>query len=283
MWYVNESGNVEYGALTDRFAAATSLMKTCYEEGLISKEFATDTDSSMATRDWVTGKSGILLYKATPVLMQELIENDPNANPVPLTPFATAYGVNSFHQSSLVNSYVMISSQCDNPEVAIKYLDWLLSDGWFVLENGLEGTHYNLDEDGYPVAVETDEVNEQMRYSSAYILLSQSKVTAESIMATAAKDPLSQKIAELEVKSMEANNRFTYRRDIPREPDVSDYGILYADWSMIEKQLMVHAITGGSEYTIADMMNDLHSEWDALGGKEITQKVQNWYNENFLN
>ena len=281
LWYIDENNNVEYGVLTDRFAAATALMKTCYEEGLISKEFATDTDSTIATRNWVTGKSGILLYKASPVLMQELLEKDPNANPVPLAPFSTAWGTNALHQSSLVNSYVMISSQCDNTRAAIQYLDWLLSDGWFVLENGLEGTHYNLDNQGFPVAVETDEVNAQMRYSSAYVLLSQNKVTPESIMSTAAKDPMSQRIAALEVQSMNVNGSLTYRRDISREPDVSEYGILYADWSLIEKQLMIRAITGGDNYSVNDMMKDLHNEWNALGGESVTKQVQAWYNSTY--
>ena len=283
MWYVDKNGNVEYGTLTERFAGATSLMKTCYDEGLISKEFATDTDGSIATRNWVSGKSGILLYKATPVLMQELLENDPTANPVPLAPFSTAWGMNSFHQSALNNAYIVISSQCDNTEAAVKYLDWLLDEGWFTLENGLEGTHYNLDENGYPVAVETDEINAQMRYTSAYVLLSQSKVTPDSIMATAAKDSMSQKIAALEVMSMEVNGGFTYRRDVAREPDVSEYGILYADWSMIENQLMIRAITGGSEYCVEEMMEDLNKEWNSLGGQIVIEKVQAWYDATYSN
>ena len=281
MWYVDENGNMEYGVLTDRFAAATTLMKTCYDEGLISKEFATDTDSTIATRNWVTGKSGILLYKASPVLMQELLENDPNANPVPLAPFSTAWGPNALHQSSLVNSYILISSQCENTRAAIQYLDWLLSEGWFVLENGLEGTHYNLDEQGFPVAVETDEVNAQMRYASAYVLLSQNKVTPESVMATAAKDSMSQRIASLEVQSMDVNGDLVYRRDISREPDVSDYGILYADWSLIEKRLMIRAITGEDKYSVNDMMRELQNEWNTHGGESVTKQVQDWYNSTY--
>lgn len=277
LWYITENGTVEYGVLTERFSAATSLMKTCYDEGLVSKEFAIDTDSSLATQNWVNGNSGILLYKASPVLIQELLENDPSANPVPLAPFTTVYGLNGLHQSEMLNAFVVISSQCENPKAAIKYLDWLLSDGWFVLENGIEGIHYNLNEDGYPVAVATDEVNEQMRYSSAYILLSQKTITAESILATAAQDEMSQKIAQLEVLSMEVNSAYSYRRDLPRTPDVKEYGLLYADWSMIERQLMIRAITGGTAYGVEDMMTDLRSEWENLGGVTVTEQIQHWY------
>ena len=281
MWYLNENGDVEYGVLTDRFAAATALMKTCYDEGLISREFATDTDRSIATHSWVNGNSGILLYKASPVVIRELLENDPTANPVPLAPFATAYGCNGFYQSALVNAYVMISSQCSNPESAIKYLDWLLSDGWFVLENGLEGIHYNLDENGLPVAVENDEVNAQMRYTSAYVLLSQNKVTAKSIMANAAKDEMSQDIAKLEVLSMDVNSDYPFRRDIPRSPDVAEYGVMYSDWSLIENQLMIQAIVGGSDYTVEDMKAGLLNEWNSLGGDEVSKLVQHWYDNNY--
>lgn len=277
LWYVNEDGKVEYGILTDRFASATSLLRTCYEEGLISKEFATDTDSAIATQNWVAGNSGILLYKASPVLMKELLENDPEANPIPLAPFETSFGNNALHHSEMNSGFVMISSQCENPEATVKYLDWLLSDGWFTLSNGLEGIHYTLTDNGYPMAIESDEVNQQMRYSSAYILLAKDEITEESILASAAQDEMSQKIAQLEVDSLKVNSEYNYRRDLPRTPDVPEYGIMYADWSLLERQLMIKGITGGEDYSIDDMMLDLEKEWNALGGDVVIEKVQEWY------
>lgn len=282
MWYVNEDGQVKYGVLTDRFAVSTALLKTCYDEGLISKEFAADSDSALATQSWVSGKSGVLLYKGSPVLIQELLENDPTANPVPMPPFETEYGINAFHQSKLSNVFVMISSQAKYPEASIKYLDWLLEEGWFPLTYGLEDVHYTVDNNGYPVMIQGDEVSEQMRYSSAYVLLSQNQVTKESILASATKDEMSQAIAQLEVAAMELNASYTFRRDFPYDPDVSEYEILYADWSMIEQRLMAKAITGGSECSIDDMMQDLRAEWNALGGEIVEKKVQEWYNNNYL-
>ena len=278
-WYVNDEGKIEYGVLTERFAKSTSILKTCYDEGLISKEFAADIDSSLATKSWVNGESGILLYKASPALMKELLENDPSANPVPLAPFETEYGKKGLIHSKDIGAYVVLSSKAKNPEAAIKYLDWLLEDGWFTLQYGFEGVHHTLDDSGYPVVTEGDEINTQMKYTSAYILLSQNTVTEQSIMATAAKDDLSQKIAKLEVDSMKVNGELDFRRDIPNGPDVDEYGVLYADWSLIEQRIMVKAITGGTNYTIKDMMVDLEKEWLALEGDEVQEKVQQWYDQ----
>jgi putative aldouronate transport system substrate-binding protein len=100
-------------------------------------------------------------------------------------------------------------------------------------------------------------------------------------MASAAADEMSQKIAQLEVKSMEVNSSYEYRRDVSRNPDVAEYGVLYADWSLIEQQLMVQAITGGESYTVENMMADLQKEWNNLGGTEVTGLVQQWYDTTY--
>lgn len=280
-WYLNENGKVEYGVLTDRFMSSTQLLKTCYDEGLISKEFATDEDSSLAEYQWSSGQAGMLLFKGSTASVENLIANDPNADPVPVPPFETEYGRNGFYQSSPVNLYIMLSAQSKHPEMVIRYLDWLLDEGWHTLEYGIEGVHYFTDENNNPVEIVSEENSMQMSYISAYNLLSQRIDTPESIMALAADDELSQRLAKLEITSMEQNLKYPYCRNIPRDPSVNDYGILYAEWSSIELELMVKAITKGNEYSVEQMHEDLLKEWRSLKGTDVEASVQAWYDTNF--
>ena len=37
---------------------------------------------------------------------------------------------------------------------------------------------------------------------------------------------------------------------------------------------------GGIDYSIDDMMYDLRTEWNALGGEAVEKKVQEWYDNN---
>jgi len=181
----------------------------------------------------------------------------------------------------LANSYVMISSKIQNPEGAMKFLDWLLDEGWYTLKNGFEGVHYKLNEDNYPESIAEDDVKAQISYTSLYMLLADEKITEESILAKAGKDEMAQKIARLQIKSREVNSKNTFRRDFPRNPDVEEFAILHADWQNIALQLFTKAITGGEKYSADNMMQDMQKEWNSLGGENVTKLVQEWYETNF--
>lgn len=48
-------------------------------------------------------------------------------------------------------SQYCVSTDCKNPELAIRYLDYLFSEeGWLLCNYGLEGTTYTLDDSGNP-------------------------------------------------------------------------------------------------------------------------------------
>ena len=131
-----------------------------WNNGLISKEFYLDTDGNQAKADFLSGKAGVwslYMYSTSIKEINNLLANAPEAKlsvlnpmaPVPkgnmpqgrcYWPFGMVYGVN-----------VRAS---DEARIAFwLYLEWMSQpEILYTLQNGFEGTHYDLDENQLPVS-----------------------------------------------------------------------------------------------------------------------------------
>ena len=281
-WYVDDSGKVEFGPLTNRFEGAVSFLKTLYDEGLIMRDYPTDTDLTLQKQLWINGNAGILLDYWYGTLNHDLLTNNPDAKIVPLPPITTEFGENSYIQGSGLNYFVAINKDCKNVEGALKYLDWMFTTGWEVMSYGLEGVHYNL-VDGKRVAVDNDDLKAQIRYTPLYAALAQEEPADQELMDNALPDEISQQVAKLGVEAYNLLIDTKYRVDIPQNPDVEEFNNYYSEWTISFEPLVTKAITGGASYTPQMLMEELHSIWDSAGGKEIEEKVQTWYDANKIN
>lgn len=281
-WYVDENGKVEFGPLTDRFKGAVTFLKTLYDEGLIMRDYPTDTDLTLQKQLWINGQAGILLDYWYGTLNKDLLTNNPEANIQPLAPITTEFGENSYVQGTGLNYFVAINKDCKNVEGALKYLDWMFSTGWEVMSYGLEGVHYNI-EDGKRVAVDDDDLKAQIRYTPLYAALAQEEPADKELMDNALPDEISQKVALLGVQSYNMLIDTKYRKDIPQNPDVEEFNNYYAEWTVSFEPLVTKAITAGASYTPDMLTDELRSIWEGAGGAEIVEKVQAWYDANKIN
>lgn len=136
-------------------------MNAQWNEDLISKEFYLDTDGSQAKADFLTGRAGIwgtYLYSASITDIENLLANDPEAKLSVLDagalvpegnepqgryywPFGMIFGINVYTSDEARAAAWMYLEWMSDPEVL------------FTLQNGYEGTHYELDGNGLPVSL----------------------------------------------------------------------------------------------------------------------------------
>lgn len=281
-WYVDENDKVEFGPLTDRFKGAITFLKTLYDEGLIMRDYPTDTDLTLQKQLWINGQAGILLDYWYGTLNNDLLTNNPEADPQPLPPITTEFGENSYLQDAGFSYFVAINKNCKNVEGALKFLDWMFTTGWEVMSYGLEGVHYNI-EGGKRVAVDDDDLKAQIRYTPLYAALTQEEPADKDLMDKALPDEISQRVAKLGVQSYNMLIGTKYRVDIPRNPDVEEFNNYYSEWTVSFDPLVTKAITAGESYTPDMLMEELKAIWESAGGNEIIEKVQAWYDANKVN
>ncbi len=278
-WYVNENDEMEYGQLTDRYVEALRFMKTCYDEGLISREFATDKDNTQQKQTWYTDRTGVYMYSWNPD-NRDLMKNNPDAKPVILPPVETKFGVGGYYKETDAYLYNMFNAETKNVEAGMKFIDWMLTKGWESLRYGEEGVHYNI-VDGHKKVTDQQKYNTEVAYAGVYSIISQRKTDPAEFLLSASDDALSQTLAQQKVDSFNTNMETNhFRRDIPRIPDVAEYSTLMTEWQVKRNEIRIKVITGGSEYSPEWGLEQLRSEWDRLGGQNVNKLVNEWYQKN---
>ena len=149
------------------------FVNTLYNEGLVSLDFALDKDGSVLQQDIVKGVVGsFTMNMGQPFpeggLYDSLRETVPGAELAAMDPFTNYEGKRPKEIGNGVGLYNMVPKYSERAKEAVMYLNWMADpDVAFTLENGVEGVKYNLDENGFPVAIETEEANKSFWSSLA--------------------------------------------------------------------------------------------------------------------
>lgn len=133
---------------------ALKFMNKMYNEGLISKEFALDTQSSIYNADIISGYAGCMignydypLRAPSPGLINNLQAKKPDAQLVPCDPFTdvkTGLHTKKLGDPAGIQMFVPKTSEKKVGEV-IKYLNWMSDpDVLFFLQFGEEGKNHKL-------------------------------------------------------------------------------------------------------------------------------------------
>jgi putative aldouronate transport system substrate-binding protein len=151
-------GTVMYGPLTQGFKDYVTLMAQWYAEGLIDPDFTStitfDDGIAMISSDLCAATSehgGVIGYANS---LGSAVNPDFTfaAAPDPVLNEGDELHVGYMKGGAGLGKVAAISTACENPEVAVKFLDQLYSDEGFMLCNyGTEGKTYTLDADGQPV------------------------------------------------------------------------------------------------------------------------------------
>lgn len=155
--YYTDEGYIDYLKYVNRF----------YNEGLMNKEYFAQTDDQLKEY-FVTDRIGFLEanvgYNVDILrggLLQTLKETYPDADMVAMHPldsnvypgeqFQPAYG-----EGGLM-CFCPLTATEEQVEAAITYLDWLSTEeGGFTIYHGIEGEHFNYNDDGVPIPIDAD-------------------------------------------------------------------------------------------------------------------------------
>ncbi|MNI02502.1 Lipoprotein LipO precursor [compost metagenome] len=281
-WYV-EDGKLKFGRTLDRFADSLAFQKQLFDEGLIDKEYITDTNFQRSGQLLSTGKAGIYLANWDIADQNNtLVKNDPKAQLVPLESVSTKYGKSGLYQEAPPSVFTAFNSKMkeDQIKAAIQYIDWLLKDGWVPLKHGEENVHYKM-VDGVRQKTDSDKFKAEVLYAGEYAIMIDNVLKPELFPAMAAKDEVSQNYAKQKAKSLDVVMKTKYRRDIPFSPDLPELTQLIATFNPIAQQIEAKVITGGSKsMTPQEGLNELRKEWKRLGGDNVEKLTQDWYDKN---
>jgi putative aldouronate transport system substrate-binding protein len=137
------------------------VMNTLYNEGVISSDFALDTNDDKYRQDIINGKAGFFVEDSLRPYeggwFAALAENVPGAEFVALNAFDGPDGVYMNMGESAQGLYIMTPKTArTKTDAAIKYLDWLANP-----ENAMKVMYtpdYTLDETGVPITRPQEEL-----------------------------------------------------------------------------------------------------------------------------
>lgn len=279
-WFI-ENGQATVNAFTGRYEDSMALRKLFYDEGLIHKEFITDQNHAMSKQNWVTGKAGIMFGTSTDGPTIELFENQPNAKLAAVPALTTKYGVNGY-QKEVPNDILSIVKKNADIEGIIKYLDWLLREGWEPLTYGEEGVHYKL-VDGQPVILDQKKWEQEVSFMEEYRLVHNNITTPESLAASAGDDPVMQEINRLKGEMIKISEATEYRKDFPYPPTVEEWSAISGQYQKKLEEVTTQVTIGGPDKTPEWGIKQMQQEWKNLDGDNIAKKVQAWYEANKAN
>lgn len=149
-------GKVTYMGLSDNYKEVLKKMHEYYEKGYINVDFVTYTDSdTKPPQDVVlSDNAGIFNEDVASIAGYYLMSNTEGFELAPLGQIRVNKDDkldNGFVGVKAADKYSLsMSANCSDPELAIKYMDYLFSDEGFMLANyGIEGDTYTM-VDGEP-------------------------------------------------------------------------------------------------------------------------------------
>lgn len=156
------------------FKEGLRFMNKLYNEGLISPDFALDKDYKQLQSDFANGYVGFINDDFGRPLQsggsyETLKKNVPSAKLSAVDTFTDGEGKHPKEVYAPVGLYIVVPKSSKNAENAVKYLDWMAQDDVLkTLQFGWEGKTYNLDENGFPQVIETDEAKKQHWYNLGF-------------------------------------------------------------------------------------------------------------------
>lgn len=275
-WFV-EDGKVVQAFDTERFKDVLAFRQLAYREKLVDQEYATDKEYSRQRQLWTTGRSGIYFSNINSSMLNELLKNDPEAKLAVMPPLATEYGTNGYEVEVPNFLLTAFNRNLKNPEAAIRFIDWMLDEGWEPLTYGFEGEHYKL-EDSIPVTLNLDKWQKEVAYGNEYRLVHQEQQTPEYLKTRAGSDPVDQAIAQLQGTIIENSQTYPYRKDLPYVPPVQDYAAISGQFEA--KLSEINVLTTMTDMDPDQAVEEIRKSWKSLGGDEVAAKVQAWYDAN---
>lgn len=152
-WLVDENYNCTYKHTSDEEKEYFRWLSRMYDEGILDPNFATQTDddyiAKLASGRVVAITDANWHYMPAEATLRADGKGDKTYCGLPVTMRADQKAPTLMYQGLQVGWGCAITTSCEDPVRAIKFLDYLCSDeGARLYKWGIEGENYEVDEDG---------------------------------------------------------------------------------------------------------------------------------------
>ncbi len=285
--YVDKSTGWDY--TWDRLQERLEFKKRMYDEGLVEREFMTDTDGSRTLQDFVNGKLGILpwlgIQSMAIDLHKSLRENVPEARLQFIHYPQTGHGTYIPTLNNPVQMTAVVNAKCEDPEAVMQYVDFVCAKDFAItIQNGLEGVHFQY-ENGIPRPIDTDKNKIERSWAGDFGMLISIPTVADIkdySLGLNLDDPLDRECYELYKQGMNLYlnpsielkyTDYSHSEHMPQPP--AELATLRANLGLNE--YYDKAVVSGSSYTVEQAIADAKAEWDLAGAHKLLEWYQNWY------
>lgn len=153
-FYLDDNGEIQYGLMQDYYYDYLAYLKKLAGEGMFLTSDMTDQTSLNL---FISGSIGVEGDSPDNVPSYLAQLGDPNAVLVPMAALGepTEYCTKASYISGDAGGNISISTNCENPEIIVKALDYLFTEEGAVLSSyGIEGLSYENNADGNPQLTE---------------------------------------------------------------------------------------------------------------------------------
>lgn len=286
--WVVQDGELIYDL--ERTKTAVAYRKKLYDEGVVDKDFLTDTKGEKARADFVSGKLGIF-GSGNPAdtlnTYTALKTNNSGAEVIPMLLPKSEYGQFSPSMNAPLQMVAVVNRGTENPDAVMKYVDFLVEEQTQIaLTQGLEGVHYTM-EDGCPKPIDLAKNQEEVKRYGDYTMLTSAHLLFGGQCKTSTYDPndpiqkdvieILAKADELYVNKDRPIAQFTHPEWVPAL--TKDIQTITSSTANIG-EIWNKAVVGGPEFSVDRAYDEFKKEWDATGGKKVEDWYKNWYAEN---
>ncbi len=152
--WMQVDGEVKYGPVEDGYRSYLEYLSTWYEEGLVNPDFM--SVGLMDNANVMSGQAGVFAfsYLACDSYSAQIEGARVVGMPEPLLTEDTVRHVGQVN-GRVSTKWVTVSTACQDPELAIQWLDYSYSDeGMIVCNYGIENESFVYDENGKPQLTE---------------------------------------------------------------------------------------------------------------------------------
>lgn len=145
---------VKYGPIEDSWKEYLTMMNGWYNKGLIDPDYMSGTSILVDTSMVTSNKTGAFPSLYTLVAMYEAMDTDqPDCDiyPVPAPVKNEGDTAKIRANNFAIGGYYTVSADCEYPEIAVEWIDYLFSEEGALLCNyGFEGDTFEYDANGTP-------------------------------------------------------------------------------------------------------------------------------------
>ena len=274
---IMKDGELIHPIFSDNYRDAMEMARKLYQEKITDQEYLVDTTSARQQQLWTSGQAIFFFNSANmPGGTKEMVQTVDGADPYPLPPLESQYGQFMLTPQSATRFYVMLNNKIDEKkqEAAIRYIDWVIAEGWKVINYGYEGQQYTLTEEGLRKSIPGAP---KWPFGEMALLTQETFTFGQSKLGET--DEKYQYLSERNDKGLKEMMSYPIPTGLPYDYSSDAYAEFTASFSPKIEEIEAKMVSE-VDYSVEAGIKELQSIYEELDGAEIWKEKNEWYQAN---